>query len=45
MRMINDSWQDVWGIRHAWERRECRGEFGMENLMERGQLACVKMGG
>lgn len=45
MRMINDSWQDVWGIWHAWTRRESRGEAGMENLLERGHLACVKVGG
>jgi hypothetical protein len=24
MRMINESWQDVWGIRHAWESRKSR---------------------
>ena len=45
MRIINDSLQDVWGIRHAWERRESRGDAGMENLMERGHFACVKVGG
>ena len=42
VKMINDSWQDVWGIRHAWERKETIGEVGMENVMERGHLTCVK---
>ena len=45
MRMISDRWQDVWGIQRAWERRESRGEVGVENLMGRGHLAYVKVGG
>jgi len=43
--MISDSWQDVWGIRHAWERKETVGEVGMESTMERGHLTCVNVGG